>query len=273
MIRSLWSGATGMIAQQTAVDTISNNIANINTTGYKTNRNEFKSLLYQELQAKTTTANGDPKPINSQVGLGVRNSSITTIFTQGSFYESTNNFAFAIDGQGFFGVKGEDGQTYYTRNGNFNVSLAAGGKMALCNSDGNPVLDTKGNPIIFDAGLTASNIKISDDGTLLYPDDKNNLQSMGIQIGLFQFNNPEGLEKKGDSLYKETAASGLVINEATTTAKIAKSSVRQGYLEGSNVQLADEMVDLIVAQRAYEANSKVITTSDTMMEQANQLKR
>ena len=96
MIRSLWSAATGMQAQQTAVDTISNNISNINTTGYKTSQNEFKSLLYQELQTKTTSANGDAKPINSQVGLGVRPSSITTIFTQGSFYESTNNFAFAV---------------------------------------------------------------------------------------------------------------------------------------------------------------------------------
>ena len=273
MIRSLWSGATGMIAQQTAVDTISNNIANINTTGYKTNRTEFKSLLYQELQAKTTSKNGDEKPIHSQVGLGVRNSSITTIFSQGSFYESTNNFAFAIDGQGFFGIRGADGKTYYTRNGNFNVSTYSGGRLALTTSDGNPVLDSKGQPIIFRAGITATNISISDDGTLLYPDEKNNLQSMGIQIGLYQFNNPEGLEKLSDSLYNVTAASGPVINEATTTARIQKSSVKQGYLEGSNVQLADEMVDLIVAQRAYEANSKVITTSDTMMEQANNLKR
>ena len=100
MVRSLWSGATGMLAQQTAVDTISNNIANVNTTGYKTSQMEFKSLLYQELQTKTTTANGDTKPIDSQVGLGVRSSSITTIFRQGAFQESDSTSAFAIGGQG-----------------------------------------------------------------------------------------------------------------------------------------------------------------------------
>ena len=150
MIRSLWSAATGMQAQQIAVDTISNNISNINTTGYKTSQNEFKTLLYQELQAKTTSANGDTKPINSQVGLGVRNSSITTIFTQGSFFESTNNFAFAIQGDGFFGIKGQDGNTYYTRNGNFQLGLGTSGGLELSTTDGERVLDTEGKPIIFD---------------------------------------------------------------------------------------------------------------------------
>ena len=105
MVRSLWSGATGMIAQQTNVDTIANNLANVNTTGYKTERAEFKSLLYQTLQTKTTTANGEQKPISAQVGLGVRNSSITSIFTEGSFLDSESPSAFAIDGDGFFAVR------------------------------------------------------------------------------------------------------------------------------------------------------------------------
>ena len=148
MIRSLWSAATGMQAQQIAVDTISNNISNINTTGYKTSQNEFKSLLYQELQSKTTSANGEQKPIESQVGLGVRNSSITTMFTQGSLYDSTSETAFAINGDGFFAVKGHDGNTYYTRNGNFQLSTSQNG-LTLCTSDGDPVLDTKGNKITF----------------------------------------------------------------------------------------------------------------------------
>ena len=127
-------------------------ISNINTTGYKTSQHEFKSLLYQELQSKTTSANGDKKPINSQVGLGVRPSSITTIFTQGSFYESTNNFAFAIEGDGFFAVQGRDGNTYYTRNGNFQIAIGSKG-LELSTTDGEPVLDTKGKPIIFDRNM------------------------------------------------------------------------------------------------------------------------
>ena len=271
MIRSLWSAATGMKAQQTQVDTISNNISNINTTGYKSSQNEFKSLLYQELQSKTTSANGEKKPINSQVGLGVRSSSITTVFTQGSFYESPSNFSFAISGDGFFGIQGKDGNTYYTRNGNFQMSIGTKG-LELTDSEGQPVLDTKGKPIILQNGLTASNISMSAEGELMYPDEKGNAKSLGVKIGLYQFNNPAGLEKHDASLYSVTAASGNAINEDTAT-NIQKSSVAQGYLEGSNVQLADEMVNLIVAQRAYEANSKAITASDEMMGQANQLKR
>lgn len=271
MVRSLWSAATGMLAQQTAVDTISNNIANVNTAGFKTSQNEFKSLLYQELQTKTTTANGDTKPIDSQVGLGVRSSSITTIFRQGAFLESSNNFAFAINGDGFFAVNTPDGKTAYTRNGNFNVSLGTKG-LELTDADGNPVLDTTGKPIIFDKDMTASKITVTADGEFCYPDEKGNAKSLGMKIGLWQFNNPAGLEKRDSSLYLENAASGTPLNEATNNG-LKKSTIAQGYIEGSNVQLADEMVNLIVAQRAYEANSRAITTTDTMMGQANQLKQ
>ena len=110
MVRSLWSAATGMIAQQNNVDTIANNLANVNTTGYKTETNEFKSLLYQTMQTRSTSANGDQKPIGAQVGLGVRNASITSQFTQGSMLSSENCFAFALEGDGFFAVRGDDGQ-------------------------------------------------------------------------------------------------------------------------------------------------------------------
>lgn len=272
MVRSLWSGATGMLAQQTAVDVISNNIANVNTAGFKTGQMEFKSLLYQELQTKTTSANGDTKPIDSQVGLGVRNSSITTIFTQGAFLESGNNTAFAIGGDGLFGVRLADGTTAYTRNGDFHFALHSQG-LELTDSNGNAVLDTKGQPIVIKGEeYMSSRITISGDGELFYPDENNNPKSMNIKIGLWQFNNPAGLEKRDSSLYVETAASGKPLNEADNRT-LSKSKVVQGYLEGSNVQLADEMVNLIVAQRAYEANSRVITTTDTMMQQANQLKQ
>lgn len=271
MVRSLWSAATGMNAQQANVDTIANNLANVNTTGYKTEVAEFKSLLYQNLQTKTTTANGEHKPVSAQVGLGVRNSAITSIFRQGSMLESASTSSFAINGDGFFRVRGEDGNTYYTRNGNFSWNTDLG-SVTLTTTDGLPVLDANGNKISFPASYMTSNITISSDGEICYPDEQNNASSTGIKIGLVQFQNPAGLEKLDSSLYAATAASGTAINESTMGG-INKSTIMQGYLEGSNVQVADEMVNMIVAQRAYEMNSKVITTTDEMMGIANGLKR
>lgn len=271
MVRSLWTAATGMIAQQTNLDTIANNLANVNTQGYKTQVNEFKTLLYQTLQTETTSANGEQKPISAQVGLGTRNSAISTIFKQGSMIASESDTAFALDGKGFFGVRGEDGNTYYTRNGNFLFTLAANGNM-LATTDGNPVLSTTGQPIILNNNYVLSKITVTSDGQLCYPDANNNPKPIGINIGVFQFNNPNGLERRADSLYAQTAASGQPINEATNN-NVTKTKVLQNYLEGSNVQVADEMVNMIVAQRAYELNSKAITASDEMLQQANNLRR
>lgn len=271
MVRSLWTAATGMIAQQTNVDTIANNLSNVNTVGYKTQSSEFKSLLYQTLQTKTTSANGDTKPTTAQVGLGVRNSSITTIFKNGSLLSNESQTAFAISGKGFFAVRGEDGNTYYTRNGNFQWSRAANGGVMLANTDGLPVMDSTGSPIILGANFDASQVTVTSDGTVCYPDANNNPQSLGIQIGVYQFTNAGGLERMGSTLYQQTAASGAPINEATSTT-VEKSSVLQNFLEGSNVQVVDEMVNMIVAQRAYEMNSKAITASDEMLQQANNLR-
>lgn len=272
MVRSLWTAATGMISQQTNVDTIANNLANVNTTGYKSEVAEFKSLLYQTMQTKTTTANGENKPVSAQVGLGVRNSAITSVFKQGSMLASESDTAFAIQGDGFFAVRGEDGQTYYTRNGNFLFTTATGNQMMLATTDGLPVLNTAGNPIILPTTYMASRLGVNAQGELTYPDANNNPQTIGITIGLFQFTNPSGLEKIDSTLYAVSPASGVAINEATNN-NVEKSKVLQGYLEGSSVQVADEMVNLIVAQRAYEMNSKAITTTDEMLQQANQLKR
>ena len=272
MVRSLWTAATGMISQQTNVDNIANNLANVNTTGYKAEVAEFKSLLYQEIQTKTTTANGENKPVGAQVGLGVRNSAITSIFKQGGMLASESDTAFAIQGDGLFAVRGEDGQTYYTRNGNFLFTTATNNQMMLATTDGLPVLDTQGNPLILPATYVASKLEINANGELMYPDAANNPQTIGRAIGLYQFTNPSGLEKVSDTMYAATAASGAAINEATNN-NVEKSTVLQGYLEGSSVQVADEMVNLIVAQRAYEMNSRAITTTDEMLQQANQLKR
>lgn len=259
-----------MIAQQINLDTIANNLANVNTQGFKTQVNEFKTLLYQTLQTRTTTANGEQKPTSAQVGLGTRNSAITTIFKTGNMLASESDTAFALDGKGFFAVRGEDGNTYYTRNGNFVFTLGQNGNM-LANTDGLPVMSSEGRPIVLSRELIVSNITVTADGELCYPDEKENPQPMGIRIGVFQFNNPNGLERLADNLYNVTAASGQAINEATNNA-VEKTKVIQGYLEGSNVQVADEMVNMIVAQRAYELNSKAITTSDEMLQQANNLR-
>ena len=273
MVRSLWSAASGMIAQQTNVDTIANNLANVNSTGYKTEVAEFKSLLYQDLQSKTTTANGENKPISAQVGLGVRNSSITTIFKQGPMLASESDTAFAIEGKGMFAVRGEDGVVKYTRNGDFRFSTGQGSTLALSTSNGLPVLDSTGKAISLNTSQYAANkISVNANGQLCYPDAQNNPQPIGITIGMYQFNNPSGLEKTSDTLYIPTAASGAAMNEATN-ANLQKSVIRQGYLEGSGVQVVDEMVNMIVAQRAYEMNAKAITTTDSMMELANNLKR
>lgn len=270
MMRSLWTGASGMIAQQTNVDNIANNLANINTTGYKRETMEFKSLLYQTIQKDSTDSEGNPKPVGVQVGLGVRNAAITSQFTQGAYTETGNQWDFAIGGDGFFAIQLEDGSWGYTRSGSFQMSMGNGG-LTLCTSSGQPVLDTNGAPIVLPAEYSASRITVDTDGNFCYPDETGNPQPIGIQIGLVQFNNPAGLEKTSNSIFKESAASGTARWEHLD-GNLEKSELLQKYVEASNVQAADEMVNLIIAQRAYEMNSKVITASDTMLQQANNLR-
>ena len=271
MMRSLYTAASGMRAQQTNVDNISNNLSNVNTVGYKTQKAEFKSLLYQTIQAKTTSANGEQKPISAQVGLGTRIASNTAIFTQGAPQATESNSDFAIEGKGFFAVRGADGQILYTRNGSFNWTMGVNG-VTLSTSEGYPVLDVNGNAIVLPANVASGNAVVSDSGQVGYTNADGVYVPLNQQIGLFQFNNPGGLEKKASTLYAITNASGQALNEATTGG-LTRSKILQGYLEGSNVQVADEMVNLIIAQRAYQLNSKAITTSDEMLEQANNLKR
>ncbi|MHB8128750.1 MAG: flagellar basal-body rod protein FlgG [Mobilitalea sp.] len=270
MMRSLWTAASGMITQQTNVDTISNNLANINTTGFKKESAEFKTLLYQTIQDKSFDNNGDPKPSGVQVGLGVRNSAITSQYTQGTLIETGNDFDLAIEGKGFFMVQTQDGGVAYTRNGSLQLANGSDG-VTLASSDGNPFLDTTGAPIVLDDMYSPSEITINEQGELLHPDDTGVAVPIGVQIGIAQFNNPSGLQKLSNSLLKETGASGTARIESEDAA-LQKSKMRQGYLEGSNVQAVDEVVNLIVAQRAYEMNSKIITAADEMMQQANNLR-
>lgn len=281
MMRSLWSAASGMVAQQTNLDTISNNLSNVNTAGYKKDTVEFKSLLYQNLQSESTNNAGENKPVPAQVGLGTRTGSITTVFTQGNLQETTNKNYLAIEGNGFFKVRDADGNIAYTRDGSFTVQPAAeGGGTILCTSEGYPVLDQYNNEIHIPEGYKNGEYVVDREGNLFVTnvDDENipmtaqvNGQTYNQKIGLVQFNNPSGLYNAGGNLYTATVASGNAIEESTAQG-LKTSLVHQGYLEMSNVQVADEMVNMIVAQRAYEMNSKAIQASDEMLQQANNLR-
>lgn len=270
MMRALWTGASGMKAQQIAVDTIAQNISNVNTTGYKAQSTQFKTLLYQTLRTETTTANGENKPSSAQVGLGTRVASLNSLYTDGAMLANESETAVALSGDGFFGIKGADGKTYYTRNGAFTWSLDANGNKTLATPQGNPVLCQEGSPVTIPA--TAGAVNISQEGEVSVKNEEGVYVPTGHVIAIYQFLNPTGLTKMSNSLLAESDASGQPMEE-WSTAGLSKTRVSQYYLEGSNVNVADEMVNLIVSQRAYELNSKAITTSDTMLEQANNLKR
>lgn len=270
MMRALWTGASGMIAQQTNVDTIANNISNVNTTGYKKTSTEFQTLLYQKLRREVTDHNGDPKPVIGQVGSGVKVSGVVSQYTQGPINATNNKYDMAIDGDGFFRVRMTDGSIAYTRNGAFQMSVDVDG-VTLANSDGYPVLGIDGEPISFGREYDSAKITMDEYGFFMYPDENDVPQRTGDQISLAQFNNPSGLEKLSGSLLSESPNSGIPRLESEDTA-LKTSKVLQQYLEASNVQTVDEVVNLIVAQRAYEMNSKIITASDEMLQQANNLR-
>jgi len=271
MMRSLWTAASGMKAQQTSLDTISHNLANINTTGYKKETVEFQSLLYQTIQEKTNDTNGVTKPIGAQVGLGVRVAAIAASFTgDGELTESDGDFDFGINGDGFFMIEMPDGSTAYTRNGHFVMAVDTNG-MTLSTADGYPVLDTNSNTITFDNNFDTTRLYFDNYGNIYARGDDGNPVSLNISIGMTQFNNPSGLDKIGDSYMAESLASGAPRVEGLDGA-LKRSIVKHGYLEHSSVQAADEMVDMIITQRAYEMNSKAIQASDEMLQQANNLR-
>lgn len=271
MVRSLWTAASGMRAQQNNVDTISNNLANVNTTGFKKETTEFKSLFYQTLADKSFDSEGMAKPVTAQVGLGVRNSAIVSRFSQGALITTENPYDFAIQGEGFFQIRNADGTIGYTRNGSFTPAVGANG-YTITTSEGYPLLDTNSNPILLSKDYDMSKITINTEGEICYPDEKNNAMPIGIQIGLVQFSNPSGLEKTSGSIFRVTEASGEPQLEVNSP-NLQMSIIKQKYLEQSNVSAVDEMVNLIVAQRAYEMNSKIITASDDMLRTANNLRQ
>lgn len=261
-MRALYSAATGMIAQQLQIDTTSSNIANVNTVGYKKQRADFADLMYQTMEyAGTATSSTTMSPTGIEVGLGVRPTAISRIFTQGNFKETGNNLDMAITGDGFFQIQMPDGTISYTRNGVFKKDNEGN----LVNSDGYRVLPGIVIP------QDATQISVGHDGTVSILQAGQTEATQIGQIEIVNFINPAGLHGLGDNLYKNTSASGDPI--PGTPGLNGLGQIRQGFLEMSNVQLVEEMTDLITGQRAYEANSKAIQTADSMLQIVNGLKR
>ncbi len=271
MMRSLWTAASGMTAQQLNVDTISNNIANVNTTGYKKERLEFKSLLYQTMERASLDESDDGKPVNLQVGHGVMPIVSSRIFTNGSMERTENPLDFYLQGDGFFVIDRGDNDIAYTKDGSFKLSIVDG-EPNLVTSEGYAVLDIDGEPITFPEDTSVDDLSIDSLGNITYIDEDGETQDLGIRFDIVQFPNVQGLEAIGNNLYITTPASGEAIQESGGDITNV-SYIIQKYLEMTNVNVADEMVNLIVAQRAYELNSKAIQTSDDMLQQANNLKR
>ena len=272
MMRSLWTGAAGMSAQQMNLDTIANNLANVNTTGYKRERLEFKTLLYQTMaRADMDPANGPSRPVNLQVGLGVRPIATAKLYDRGNFETTGNALDFAIDGDGFFVVRENMDEMAYTKDGAFKVSNSDPG-LIIVTADGLPLMDTNMQEIVIPDGVLPKTISVDSYGALSYMDADGASVDLGVQIAVAQFTNPQGLTAEGRNLLKPTVSSGEPVFEDELDAFI-RSNIVQGVIEMSNVQVADEMVKMIVAQRAYDLNSKVIQTSDDMLQQAANLKR
>ncbi len=261
MMRSLWTAATGMTAQALNVDVISNNLANVNTAGFKRGRANFQDLMYQQIAAPgRQNSSGNEVPSGVQVGLGVRTAGISRIFAEGSFQQTGNDLDMAIEGRGFFEIQMPNGDLGYTRTGSFAIDSLG----QLVTQDGYVVQPALTIP------NDALSIGISPDGTVSVV-QPGNLQTTVGQIQLADFSNPGGLTAIGHSIFQESQASGTPINGTPGANGIG--SIAQSTLEMSNVNTVEEMVNLIAAQRAYEMNSKSIQAADEMLQMANNIRR
>ncbi len=263
MIRALFSAASGMNAQQTNVENIANNIANANTAGFKSRRAQFQDLLYQNLiQPGAAATQQTVVPTGLQLGLGTRAVSNEVIFTQGDFSETDNPLDLVIQGNGFFQVLQASGQVAYTKAGTFHL-----------NNTGQ-IVDPNGN--LLDPPITippnALSLTIGSDGTVSYTLPGQSAAQQAGQIQLANFVNPSGLNSIGQSLFQQTDASGAPVIGAPG-GQDGVGTLMQGYVEQSNVSIVQEFVNLIVSQRAYEANSKVVKAADDMYQQVNNLKQ
>lgn len=249
MIRALYSGASGMIAQQKNVDTIANNIANINTAGFVKSRVLFSDTIYTAL----TDAENPGSNENLLEGSGVVAGSISRVYTPPVFYETDHPLDLAIEGEGFFVLEGQNGEITYTRNGSFNKA-EIDGSIYLVNSEGKFVLDEQMQRITLDE--SANDININEYGEI---------EGLDVKIGVMRFTNPAGLLAAGGNSYVRTEASG-------EPNPVENPKIKQRMLEGSNVSLTEEMTALIRAQRAYQIASNAVRTADEMEALANNMR-
>lgn len=260
MMRSLWTSKTGMEAQQTQLDHISHNLANVSTNGFKKSHAVFEDLMYQNLrQAGANSTEQTTLPTGLQVGLGTRAVATSRVFSQGSLAQSSNSFDLAINGNGFFNIQMPDGTTGYTRDGSFQV-----------NAQGQMVTN---NGYLLQPGITvpanATSVTVGADGTVsALVSGQTAPQALG-QLQLSGFVNPAGLAPMGQNLFTETVASGTP--SAGAPGLEGRGSVQQGFVETSNVNTVEELIGMIQTQRAYELNSKAIQTSDQMLQRLAQL--
>ncbi|CAO1658539.1 MULTISPECIES: flagellar basal-body rod protein FlgG [Halomonadaceae] len=260
MIKSLWTAKTGLESQQTKLDVISNNLANVSTNGFKRSRPVFEDLLYQNMRQPGAQNNiQDRLPSGMQIGTGVRAVATERLHTQGGLEQTENSRDLAIDGEGFFQVLMPDGTNAYTRDGSF--QLNENGQMVTAN--GYPV-----EPAIF-LPPNALSVNVGEDGTVSVRQPGVAIDNEVGQITVSTFINPAGLESVGGNLYLETGASGAP-NENMPGMNGA-GRLFQGYVETSNVNVVEEMVNMIQTQRAYEINSKAVSTSDEMLARLSQL--
>jgi len=258
MNKSLWISATAMESQQTMTDTIANNMANVNTTGYKRGVAQFQDLLYQTMAAPGASTSDSEAPVGIQIGSGVRTASVSKNFTQGSLKNSSSALDVAVEGEGFFEVALPDGSLAYTRAGSFHRNATG----QVVTAEGHAVV---GFPAI---DPVATGIDISTDGTVSVTTDGTSNAAGRIQLA--RFGNSEGLSNLGHNLYAETDASGSA--QRGNPAEDGLGGIAQYFLEGSNVEIVREMVDMIASQRAYELNSKSIRTADEMLQMVANLK-
>ena len=260
MMRSLWISKTGMEAQQTQLDTISHNLANVSTNGYKRSHAVFEDLMYQNMrQAGANSAEQTTLPTGLQLGLGTRVVSTSRTFAQGNLQQSSNPLDVAVRGNGFFHVQMPDGTAGYTRDGSFQVDAQG----ALVTANGYPL----------QPGITipanALSVTIGQDGAVSVTLQGQTAPQPVGQIQLANFVNPAGLDPKGQNLYTETAASGAATLGAPGLNGIG--ALQQGFVETSNVNVVEELVSMIQTQRSYEMNSKAIKTSDEMLQRLSQI--
>ncbi|MGH1466617.1 MAG: flagellar basal-body rod protein FlgG [Cognatishimia sp.] len=261
-MKALGIAATGMLAQQTNVDVIANNIANANTTGFKSGRAAFQDLIYQSVlqEGALTSTDGTARPVGLNVGLGVQGAGVVRLNTQGGLIQTANQLDLAIEGNGYFVVNRPDGTLAYTRSGNFNLS-AEGQIVTLDGYEVDPGVNVPSG---------TREIAINAQGVVMaYVDNDTTPVELG-QLSMATFLNDAGMKPIGNNLLEETTASG----EATTVTPgdPGVGVIRQGHLENSNVNIIQQITDLISAQRAYEMNSKSIETADQMLQTANQIK-